>query len=88
MVALRLLAALSALASFVAMGLSAMASDDVSRSRQAHALQTTVLAWFVLSVATPFIAFAIGRWRPGAEGASYLPMVIVGGVAIIWLARF
>lgn len=86
--ALRLLAIVSALASLIALGLSAMASDDMGRRSEAQALQLLVFAWLLLSIAAPIAATLLGRRWPPAATLSYLPMVIVGAFAIVRLIRF
>lgn len=84
---LRVLAAISAVAALLALGLSAMASDDMGRSREAHSLQLLTLVWLVVSIATPFIAVTISR-RPGMQTLYYVPMLLIAIMAIFKLARF
>ena len=85
---LRCLAAISVLASLIALGLSAMASDDMARSREAQALQWLVLLWLITSIATPFAAAAIARSSPAAQPFCYLPMMVLALISIARLLRF
>ena len=81
-VLLPLLAVLSAVASLIGVGLSGMASDDVSRPTQAHAVQLLQLAWLAASIVTPFIAWRIARRDVAASHRAYIPMALVALAAI------
>jgi hypothetical protein len=85
---LLMLAILNILASILGMGLSAMASDDVSRAAEARQLQMLVWVWFVVSIATPVVAWMIGRKDARLGHLAYLPMVILAVLSIAGLALF
>lgn len=87
-IALRVLALVSLLASVLCLGLSGMASDDSSRAARAHGVQLLQLAWLVASIVTPIIAAIVARRDVAASHRAYVPMIVIGVVAIVALARF
>lgn len=87
-VALRLLALLNIFAAFIGMGLSAMASDDVSRSAEAERLQLLVWVWLVVSIATPVVSWFVARKDLRASHLAYIPMVVLAVWSIFGLCTF
>lgn len=85
---LLLLAILNILASMVGMGLSAMASDDVSRAAEAQRLQLLVSVWLAVSIATPVVSWIIGRKNARMGHLAYWPMVVLAVWSIAALSLF
>lgn len=85
---LLLLAILNVFASMVGMGLSAMASDDVSRAAEAQRLQLLVSVWLIVSIATPIVSWIIGRKDVRMGHLAYVPMVVLAVWSIAALSLF
>ena len=85
---IRLLSAASILLSLLALGLSAMASDDLGRAGEARGLQLLVLAWLIVSIVTLLVVPVLARRSPAMVAFGALPMIVICVAAVARLARF